>query len=297
MRYLESGLSLSTAALAILILAVAHPARADIAIEERYVGSLRIEVSGEIGKADADALAGAEAKLRFSHTIAFWLDSPGGDVSAAMFIGRIVRKHEARTFLAMRSKCLSSCALIFIAGVERLGVGSLGLHRPYFDTPARSREAVQQATSAMQKMVQGYIAEMGVSPTFYDIMMRTDPSQMRTIEGQRIAELVPGRDPVWDEIKVSYDARYLGVSTAEVRRRSAEQEKCVARKDWPNSDCFEATWWGLSEGVYKRRRIKPIDCFVREEVRELYRLPALDRRDHEFTIRSETCERQKMATD
>ena len=289
------NLSISTAALTIFILAVAHhPARADIAIEQdRYGVTLKITVSGKITKADADALAGAEEKLRFSPIIDFWLDSPGGDVSAAMFIGRIVRKHEARTSLAMRSKCLSSCALIFIAGVQRLGLGSLGLHRPYFDTPARSREAVQQATSAMQKMVQGYIAEMGVSPTFYDIMMRTDPSQMRTIEGQRIAELVPDRDPVWDEIEVSYEARYLGVSTAEVRRRRAEQENCVASKD--PYDCFEAARWGLSEGVYKRRAIN--NCHNLVDRRELQRLPALDRRDHELTIRFETCVRQKMATD
>ena len=58
---------------------------------------------------------------------------PGGDVDAAMKIGQIIRENEWPVTVSGNSKCFSSCALIYIAGVSRMNVGVIGLHRPYFE--------------------------------------------------------------------------------------------------------------------------------------------------------------------
>ena len=60
------------------------------------------------------------------------LESPGGDVGAGLSIGRSARMEGMRT--VARYACASSCANIFLGGVERVLWGSramIGLHQPY----------------------------------------------------------------------------------------------------------------------------------------------------------------------
>lgn len=76
-----------------------------------------------------------------------WLDSPGGDVDAAIIAGLFLREIKART-LVVKGSCASACVLIFVGGVQRILVGGrLGLHRPYAESlssgEADSRAAYQ----------------------------------------------------------------------------------------------------------------------------------------------------------
>lgn len=59
------------------------------------------------------------------------LRSEGGDVQAALAIGRLVRAHHIQT--SARSTCLSACAIIWAAGISRYrGKDAvLGFHHPW----------------------------------------------------------------------------------------------------------------------------------------------------------------------
>jgi hypothetical protein len=74
---------------------------------------------------------------------------PGGDVDAAMKIGQIIRENEWPVTVSGNSKCFSSCALIYIAGVSRMNVGVIGLHRPYFSSAPPNRQAIEREVPLM----------------------------------------------------------------------------------------------------------------------------------------------------
>ena len=57
------------------------------------------------------------------------LNSIGGSVSAAVRFAKYVRKKEMNTWIAKGQTCASACALVFLAGIQRLGEGKLVVHQ------------------------------------------------------------------------------------------------------------------------------------------------------------------------
>ena len=79
--------------------------------------------------------------------VGYWLtlDSEGGDVYAALRIGRMLRKARAWTHVLKGSKCISACVFLLAGSVRRdVDGGVVGIHRPYSsDTEALSFEEMQ----------------------------------------------------------------------------------------------------------------------------------------------------------
>ena len=193
--------------------------------------------------------------------IAWLIHSPGGDAQTAMAIGRWLRERNAKVFVPVYSFCQSSCALIYISGIWRINAGEIGLHRPYLGgTPLPSNE-VRAAVESMLAQVGGYIAEMGITPDFTNIMLNTPPEGMQVYAGDAIKSLVPEHDLLYDELKTARQARLYGLTTEEYRRREVEaDERCMNRLSstdesfWEVIECKTATKWGLSVSVYKQRQ-------------------------------------------
>lgn len=296
-------------------------ARADFQILERSTGIVEVFISGTITDRDAKALEALSPALELS-ILRVRLDSVGGDVDAAMKIGRLVRKYEGSTSIekepsGFNANCYSSCALIFIAGVWRsiTSDGSaLGLHRPYLASAPQSRQVVEKQVPLLLSQVRQYVAEMGVTENFYQQMVNTEPSQM-VLYGNPNAEfsevtrelrirtivnnwtrLVPEYDPVYQEISTSYDARNYGVTTVEMRKRENDVEQsCRKREGAGYFHCAEALRWGLSERVYLEREKQARASCWRDEDRKLLRdVPKKERRDHPVWIKRETCTRDLM---
>lgn len=61
------------------------------------------------------------------------LASEGGDVSSAIWLGRMVRRHGIKTYVPTNGVCLSACAMVWAAGAERWVANGarLGFHRPW----------------------------------------------------------------------------------------------------------------------------------------------------------------------
>ena len=57
------------------------------------------------------------------------LNSIGGSVSAAVRFAKYVREKEMNTWIAKGQTCASACALVFLAGIQRLGEGKLVVHQ------------------------------------------------------------------------------------------------------------------------------------------------------------------------
>jgi hypothetical protein len=74
----------------------------------------------------------------------FRINSRGGDVSAAMTIGRIFRQETS--FLQVDGVCISACVLVLAGAVERFVKTSfmVGIHRPYLAQTSYTEEQARK---------------------------------------------------------------------------------------------------------------------------------------------------------
>jgi hypothetical protein len=277
---------------------------------------IRIWITGTITERDGEDFQVISKEFEYA-TPQVNLDSRGGDVFAAIKIGRLIRKYDGTTvigysqnslfwprpaFSSPPSKCYSSCALIFIAGVERKGFDELGLHRPYLAAAPQSRVILEKRVPLMLSMVKSYVAEMGITDNFYQQMVNTEPSKIMIYKGGDIERLVPVEDAVYAEIKIAQQARRYGITTSEMRQRNADAKGCGTNYDARGVNCLFARLWALSEPVYIERRERARkECEFKEnqsysdEERATYdKTPHKLREALAFVIREETCTRNIM---
>jgi hypothetical protein len=254
-----------------------------------------IVITGEITERDAAFFASHSTDFAYRRPSIF-LNSRGGDVGAAMKIGRIIRAAWGTTWILGDSRCYSSCALIFIAGVERWQVGELGLHRPYLASAPLSREQIETQMPVMRSAVKEYVQEMGITDIFFERMFNTEPSEI-DILGDEGDKIVPGTDPTYDEIVTSLGARHHGITTSEYRRRNSLRKSCfisdssglITGLKYP--DCPEATMWDLPPATYRSRSAKAkVSCSFSDSEEQLLRtIPSKDRFSHLIYRRFNAC--------
>lgn len=276
---------LTTAMIAVFV--VTGQAFAEVQLDLKNPGVPSLFVYGTISKSDADYVAQHEAD--FTNRLYVFLNSEGGDVAAAMKIGRIIRDREASVTTNANAKCFSSCALIYIAGVTRHNPnGLIGLHR---------------AAPPMLQEIKDYVREMGISDSFYETMVNTEVPDIRLYRGDQINKLVPETDPTYDEIENGYEARKYGVSAEEMRqRKSIAKQKCKPLfSDDPGAlgrvlDCEQATYWGLDEATYKRVSKNGFpQCRPSDDELKIYNATGIKkRRDLPSYIKLEACIRDGM---
>lgn len=118
-------------------------------------------------------------------------DSPGGDVDAAMRLGRMLRILGKDTIQTRNMLCESACSLAFLGGVRRMAEpGSIGVHRIYFtEAYEASRD---EAVVAMQKntaAILGYLRELGVAAELLEVSYGYDREDMRFLSGAEMARM------------------------------------------------------------------------------------------------------------
>jgi hypothetical protein len=179
--------------------------------------SSELLIHGEIDKGDATRFTGMADELGKDTNcprvgsppngvpaIFVKLDSRGGDIIEALAIGREVRRRFMTTGVVRNMECDSACVFILAAGVERVGDGTVGLHRPAFDptffaglSPTAARD---RYNSLVENLRQYYIEQMGGSPEAFQIMMITSSTSIRYLSLSEMLELrIIGEDPAWAE--------------------------------------------------------------------------------------------------
>jgi hypothetical protein len=129
------------------------------------VGDGKLMATGTITPGISEAFA-AEVGKRGDYVKTVVLNSPGGSVTDALAMGRLIREKKFATEVEAGKYCASSCPLVFAGGVERRAgdKAAIGVHQVAATSSAsaapRDEMDVAQRISAR---CQRYLGDMGIS--------------------------------------------------------------------------------------------------------------------------------------
>lgn len=157
------------------------------------------------------------------------IHSTGGDVQAAMAIGRDIRRRTGT--VSSNGPCHSACVFVAMGGVER-NIAGIGLHRPYFvKSDTNDFHEADARYKKMQRSVVEYMGEMNISDALMRMMFSVPPGDMRLLPPTEARTIgLNGVDPAYDEFRTGQEAAKYGVSSAELRRRHAALETQCGRE-------------------------------------------------------------------
>lgn len=184
------------------------------------------EISGVISNQDfIEVRAIADRNVaNTKRTTLFRLNSRGGDVEAAIGIGRQLRRLSAIAAITSNEKCLSSCVFILAGATQRVIGGVVGIHRPYsLRIDQRDYAAIQKDQRRIATFAKTYLEEMNLPPQLYDAMVRVPPEKIRVLSEKELEDFgLVQTDPVEQELQDDAGARKYGLNKIEFLRRKAE---------------------------------------------------------------------------
>ena len=173
-----------------------------------YTVCWTLSLSGEIQKGDTQHLLGAlevVARQRPKRggrsrigTIMF--NSPGGDLTEAMMLGRAIREHLIQTSVSGVSSCADACVIAFLGGVGRWPLGPVIMHSRY----SREFTGIEKSdkASAEGKQIsldlQQYLKDMNITTSLLDEVEKIPHDSARTLSVPELNRLnIMGTDPGW----------------------------------------------------------------------------------------------------
>ncbi|WP_371037837.1 hypothetical protein [Rhodosalinus sp. FB01] len=162
-----------------------RPARPDgapmpVRLQLERDGDDAATLRGEIATGDADLIARRIASMDPTPGI-LRLDSPGGSVSDALAIGRMIRRLGIATEVDAQAICLSACPYLLAAGSARRAhpAALVGVHQHYFgeNTLLPAFIAVEDIQRG-QGEVMAYLSAMGVDLAVMQPALLTPPDEI-----------------------------------------------------------------------------------------------------------------------
>lgn len=216
------------------------------------------EISGLITQSDAQELLHIVDSLKGSKaTPMFRLNSNGGDVEAAITMGRLLRKIRASALTWSEGGCYSSCVFILAGAVNRHGRLGVGIHRPYSSrTDMRDYRTIQSDQRRLEKLAKDYLKEVNVLPSLYDAMMSIPPEKIKMLSESELDSYgLLEIDPVEQEIQDAAWARQYGISKIEYIQRKTQVDITCGNKDLGFKSIAEAeSYVKCKEDVLSARR-------------------------------------------
>jgi hypothetical protein len=156
------------------------------------VGGGKLMATGTITPGSSESFATEVARHgEYIRTVV--LNSPGGSVTDALAMGRLIRQRKFATEVEAGKYCVSSCPLVFAGGVDRragdramIGVHQVAAIRPAADGPPRDEMSVAQNISAR---CQRYLGEMGVSLQVWVHAMETPHDKLFVFKPDELKSL------------------------------------------------------------------------------------------------------------
>ena len=110
-----------------------------------------------------------------------WLHSPGGSVTDALEIGRLIRDRGIETAMDAEAFCLSACPYMLMGGTARAvhEEARVGVHQSYYgeSTVLPAFLAVEDIQRSQARTV-AYIGEMGVEISVIEHALATPPDEI-----------------------------------------------------------------------------------------------------------------------
>jgi len=205
-----------------------EPADADVAIGTRGSQVADVtQITGRIRLSDYEALQRIAGSLPAKATWHVDLNSVGGDVSAALQIGRLLRKHNAWVNVGANSNCLSACVFLLAGGVQRsvqshLGA-RVGIHRPYRTVDdAFTLDAQRTQQERLGSQIKSFLSDVNITGALYEQMLLVAPESVRVLSPSELRTLgLNLNDPNWDDARAASEARDIGITRAEYVARKA----------------------------------------------------------------------------
>ena len=126
-----------------------------------------------------------------------FIHSAGGDVEAALRIGRDISKEPWSVFVARSgeaprpstAQCYSACIFILAAARERAILGTVAIHRIYpSGSEALSRSELAAELADIEAQAKEFMRENGVSTSIVDDMMSIPSSDIRLLSPNELDE-------------------------------------------------------------------------------------------------------------
>lgn len=156
------------------------------------VGGGRLMASGTITAGVSQSFA-AEAERHSEYIKTVVLNSPGGSVTDALAMGRLIREKRFATEVEASKYCVSSCPLVFAGGVERragekatIGVHQMTAMHSAANGPPRDEMSIAQDISAR---CQRYLGDMGVSLQVWVHAMETPHDRLFVFKTDELKSL------------------------------------------------------------------------------------------------------------
>jgi hypothetical protein len=156
------------------------------------VGGGRLMASGTITPGVSQSFA-VEVERHSEYIRTVVLNSPGGSVTDALAMGRLIREKRFATEVEAGKYCVSSCPLVFAGGVDRrvgekttIGVHQMTAMRSAANGPPRDEMSVAQNTSAR---CQRYLGDMGVSLQVWVHAMETPHDRLFVFKTDELKSL------------------------------------------------------------------------------------------------------------
>jgi hypothetical protein len=156
------------------------------------VGGGRLLATGTITPGASEAFA-AEVGKRGDYIKTVVLNSPGGSVTDALAMGRLIRERKFLTEVEAGKTCVSSCPLVFAGGIERragdkaaIGVHQVAAMASAAGQPPRDEMDLAQRISAR---CQRYLGDMGVSLQVWVHAMETPHDKLFVFKPDELKSL------------------------------------------------------------------------------------------------------------
>jgi hypothetical protein len=188
-----------------------------------------------------DAQVFLEANRSRPLTINF--DSTGGDVRAAVELGRVICRYNGTTRL-LGGDCLSACVLAFVGGSDIYTLHTkprFGIHTPdLIDTRQTTYEESDKRFKAVSALVVQYLQDMNVPVGLFDEMLRYPAENMHLMSKDELSKFrVVGIDPSEQDRRDSIAARAYGIEPTYLSNKLREKSECAKYEvDNPTEDNF-----------------------------------------------------------
>jgi len=157
--------------------------------------------------------------------------SNGGEVDAAMELGRLLRKLGLSTAVPAGDQCLSSCVFAFMGGDRRTVAGKIGIHRPYF-TSTREVPDRRLHYRQLQKKLQEFMDELDFPLSFYEAVMAVPPESVNLLAPADLKRFyLEGMSPSTQDEADATSARERGITVVEYLHQKAQAQPCVGARD------------------------------------------------------------------